>query len=130
MKLKDKVAVVTGGAMGNGLGISKVFLKEGAIVAILDFSDKLVDTIKTLQSEGYNVLGYNVDIRDVSKVNGAMKDINERLGHIDIVVNNAGVCRLETFLDMSDELRDFHFDINIKGTWNVSKAAIPYMNGG
>ncbi len=130
MKLKDKVAVITGGAMGNGLGISKVFLKEGAIVAILDFSDKLADTIKVLQGEGYNVFGYNVDIRDVSKVNGAIKDINERLGHIDIVVNNAGVCRLETFLDMSDELRDFHFDINIKGTWNVTKAAIPYMNGG
>ena len=49
------------------------------------------------------------------------------LGHIDILVNNAGVARLETFENMSDELRDFHFDINIKGTWNVTKAAVPYL---
>ena len=46
---------------------------------------------------------------------------------IDILVNNAGVCKLETFEDMDDELRDFHFDINIKGAWNVTKACLPYM---
>ena len=50
-----------------------------------------------------------------------------KYGKIDILVNNAGVCRLEKFMDMDDKLRDFHFDINIKGTWNVSKACVPYM---
>ena len=45
----------------------------------------------------------------------------------DIIVNNAGVCYLENFETMSDELRDTHFDINIKGTWNVTKAALPYL---
>lgn len=129
MKLKDKVAVVTGGAMGNGLGIAKVFLKEGATVAILDYSDKLGETINELGSLG-TVCGFRVDIRDVSKVNECMKTINDKYGHIDIVVNNAGVAKLETFMDMTDEVRDFHFDINIKGTWNVTKAAVPYMNGG
>lgn len=129
MKLKDKVAVVTGGAMGNGLGIAKVFLKEGAIVAILDYSDKLGETINELGSLG-TVCGFRVDIRDALKVNECMKAINEKYGHIDIVVNNAGVAKLETFMDMTDEVRDFHFDINIKGTWNVTKAAVPYMNGG
>ena len=129
MKLKDKVAVVTGGAMGNGLGIAKVFLREGATVAILDYSDRLGETINELGSLG-NVCGFHVDIRDVKKVNDCMKDINDKYGHIDIVVNNAGVAKLETFMDMTDEVRDFHFDINIKGTWNVTKAAVPYMNGG
>lgn len=129
MKLKDKVAVVTGGAMGNGLGIAKVFLKEGAIVAILDYSDKLGDTVNELGSLG-NVCGFNVDIRDMKKVSDCMKAINDKYGHIDVVVNNAGVARLETFMDMDDETRDFHFDINIKGTWNVTKAAVPYMKGG
>ncbi|MCI9110820.1 MAG: SDR family oxidoreductase UcpA [Bacilli bacterium] len=129
MKLKGKVAVITGGAMGNGLGIAKVFLKEGAIVAILDYSDKLGDTVNQLGSLG-TVCGFNVDIRDVQKVNECMKLINEKYGHIDVVVNNAGVAKLETFMDMSDEVRDFHFDINIKGTWNVTKAAVPYMNSG
>lgn len=129
MKLKDKVAVITGGAMGNGLGIAKVFLKEGASIAILDYSDKLGETINELGALG-NVCGFKVDIRDVKKVSECMRAINDKYGHIDIVVNNAGVAKLETFMDMSDEVRDFHFDINIKGTWNVTKAAVPYMNGG
>lgn len=130
MKLKDKVAVVTGGAMGNGLGIVKVFLKEGAKVAILDYAKELDKTINDLKDEGYQVSGYNVDIRNIEDVQNAIKQINDEYGYIDILVNNAGVCRLETFMKMDDELRDFHFDINIKGTWNVTKATIPYMNRG
>lgn len=130
MKLKDKVAIVTGGAMGNGLGIVKVFLKEGAKVAIFDNSDKLNDTVNSLANEGYQVRGFNVDIRDKEKIEAFTKNIYEKYGAIDIVVNNAGVARLEKFEDMSDEVRDFHFDINIKGTWNVTKAALPYMNSG
>ena len=62
MKLKEKVAVVTGGAMGNGLVIVKVFLNEGAKVAILDYSSKLQETLDQLASD--NVCGYQVDIRD------------------------------------------------------------------
>lgn len=128
MKLKDKVAVVTGGAMGNGLGIVKVFLEEGAYVAILDYSSKLQDTLDELDNE--HVCGYKVDIRDKEKVKNVMERINKRFGKIDIVVNNAGVCKLETFENMDDELRDFHFDINIKGTWNVTKEALSYMESG
>ena len=127
MKLKNKVAIITGGAMGNGLGIVKVFLKEGAKVAILDYSEKLDETLKTIDDK---VLAYKVDIRDVKSVNSAIKDIYEKLGNIDILVNNAGVCKLKPFMEMEDTLRDFHFDINIKGTWNVTKATLPYMNKG
>ena len=130
MKLKNKVAIVTGGAMGNGLGIVKVFLKEGAKVAILDYAKELDKTINDLKDEGYQVSGYNVDIRNIEDVQNAIKQINDEYGYIDILVNNAGVCRLESFMKMDDELRDFHFDINIKGTWNVTKATIPYMNRG
>lgn len=127
MKLQNKVAVITGGAMGNGLGIAKVFLKEGAKVAILDYDEKLTETVNSLNN---NVLGYKVDIRDINKVKEAIKDINSKWGNIDILVNNAGVCRLKPFMEMEDELRDFHFDINIKGTWNVTKATLPYMEKG
>ncbi len=128
MKLQNKVAVVTGGAMGNGLGITKVFLKEGAKVAILDYDDKITETINELNTQ--NVLGYKVDIRDVTKINEIIKDIYEKWGNIDILVNNAGVCKLKPFSEMEDELRDYHFDINIKGTWNVTKAVLPYMKQG
>ena len=126
-KLEGKVAVVTGGAMGNGLGIVNVFLKYGAKVAILDYSEKLTETVENLKNNGQEVLGYEVDIRDYQKVKEAVEDIKNKYGKIDILINNAGVCRLEKFMDMDDNLRDFHFDINIKGTWNVTKACLPYI---
>lgn len=131
-KIENKVAVITGGAMGNGLGIVKVFLKYGAKVIILDYAEKVNEVANELNGSGYQVLGYHVDIRDVEKVNLAINDAKSKFGNIDILVNNAGVCRLEKFENMDDELRDFHFDINIKGTWNVTKAVLPYMkeNGG
>ena len=129
MKLQNKVAVITGGAMGNGLGIAKVFLKEGAKIAILDYDEKIAETVNNLNKNN-NVLGYKLDIRDVNKVNEAIKEIHEKWGKIDILVNNAGVCKLKPFMEMEDELRDFHFDINIKGTWNVTKAILRYMEKG
>lgn len=129
MKLQNKIAIITGGAMGNGLGIAKVFLKEGAKVAILDYDDKLTETVNNL-NQNNNVLGYKIDIRDMQKVQEAIHDINNKWGNIDILVNNAGVCRLKSFMEMDDNLRDLHFDINIKGTWNVTKATIPYMKEG
>ena len=127
MKLNGKVAVVTGGAMGNGLGIVEVFLKYGAKVIILDYSNELENTIKKLKSSDNDVEGYLVDIRDNTKVTDVLNEVGKKYGQIDILINNAGVCKLDTFENMSDELRDFHFDINIKGTWNVTKAVLPYM---
>ena len=92
MNLEGKVAIVTGGAMGNGLGIVKAFLKEGVKVAILDYADELEETIKNL---GENVIGYKIDIRDKEVVNEAVEKVYDKLGNIDIIVNNAGVCRLK-----------------------------------
>ena len=125
MKLENKLAIVTGGAMGNGLGIVKTFLKYGARVIILDYSDELENTVLELNNP--KVDGYLVDIRDKYRVNTIIEDVVSKYGNIDIVVNNAGVCKLVRFEDMTDEERDFHFDINIKGTWNVTKACVPYM---
>lgn len=125
MKLENKICVVTGGAMGNGLGIVNVFLKYGAYVAILDYADNVDEIVKGLNNN--RVIGFKCDIRNKNEVNHAIEQIVKMAGHIDVLVNNAGVCRLEKFSDMDDELRDFHFDINIKGTWNVTKACLPYM---
>lgn len=128
-KLEGKVAIITGGAMGNGLGIAKVFLNYGANIAIFDYATSLDSTVKELKSAypNANIMGYNVDIRDKKLVNECVNAVNEEFSHIDILVNNAGVARLESFETMSDEIRDFHFDINIKGTWNVTQAVIPFM---
>lgn len=128
MKLKNKVCVVTGGAMGNGLGIVKVFLKYGAKVCIIDYDESVTDVVAKLNNKGYNVIGFHADIRDKEKVNEAIEKTKEIFGNIDVLVNNAGVAKIENFMDMSDEVRDFHFDINIKGTWNVTKSCLKYFN--
>lgn len=127
MKLNEKVAIVTGGAMGNGLGIAKVFLKHGAKVIILDKSDRVIEVAKDFQKEGMSAIGVHVDICNKPAVEEVIKQVAEKYGHIDILVNNAGVAKLVPFMEMSDEVRDFHFDVNIKGTWNVTKAVVPYM---
>lgn len=125
--LNNKIAIVTGGAMGNGLGIVKVFLKYGAKVIIFDYDKSTEDVANSLRTNENEIIGYQVDIRDKEKVNKYVNEVVNKYGHIDILVNNAGVCSLETFENMTDELRDYHFDINIKGTWNVTKACLPYM---
>ena len=127
VKLKDKVCIVTGGAMGNGLGIVKVFLKYGAKVVILDYAESLNDVVEGLKAEGHEVSGYRVDVRNKGAINTAIKSVVKQYENIDVLVNNAGVCKLVRFEDMDDEMRDFHFDINIKGSWNVTKACLPYM---
>jgi len=126
MKLKDKIAIVTGGAMGNGLGIVKIFLKHGAKVSIFDYSEKLQNTVDILKSEGYDVDGYSVDIRDSGQIKNAIDKIIAKYNKIDILVNNAGVAKLTPFLETPDEIRDFHFDINIKGTMVADTGEVAY----
>ncbi len=127
MNLNGKIAIVTGGAMGNGRGIAEVFLKLGATVIILDYSDKLGQTLGELSNISKNVIGYKVDITDKNLVKSVVDSIYQKYQKIDILINNAGVAKLVRFEDMTDEVRDFHIDINIKGTWNVTKAVYPYM---
>ena len=128
MKLDGKVAIITGGAMGNGLGIVKVFLKYGADVVIIDYSDKLQQTLQELKSP--KVLGYKADIRDKNMLTAVVNDVIAKKGKIDILVNNAGIAKLQPFTEMTDEVRDNHFDINIKGTWNVTQECLKYMESG
>ena len=73
MKLDGKVAIITGGAMGNGLGIVKVFLKYGADVVIIDYSDKLQATLQELKNP--KVMGYKGDIRDKNMLTAIVNDV-------------------------------------------------------
>lgn len=124
MKLEGKVAVITGGYLGAGRGIVDTFLKYGAKVIVLDYNENVTNLNKE------NILAYNVDIRDIKKVNDALEDAMKKYQKVDILVNNAGVCKLTPFRETTDEIRDYHFDINIKGTWNVTKACLNYMSAG
>ena len=113
--------------MGNGKGIAKVLLKHGAIVLLADISEKVFDTAKDIQSKGYKAIGYKVDVTRPDEVKKIVDDALSKFGKIDILVNNAGVMRLVNFLEMSDEIRDFHFNVNINGVWNCTKAILPNM---
>ena len=124
MKLEGKVAVITGGYLGAGRGIVDTFLKYGAKVIVLDYNENVTN----LNNE--NILAYNVDIRDIKMVSEALEDAMKKYQKVDILVNNAGVCKLTPFRETTDEVRDYHFDINIKGTWNVTKACLNYMSAG
>ena len=129
MKLDGKVAVITGGAMGNGLGIVKVFLKYGADVVIIDYSDKLQQTLQELQNP--KVMGYNADIRDKNMLTAIVNDIIAKKGKIDILVNNAGVqYPQKSLLDISEQQFDITMKTNLYAVFYLTKAALPYLKEG
>lgn len=121
MKLEGKVALVTGGFKGIGRGITDTFIKYGAKVVVLDYDDEVL----TMKSD--NILPFIVDIRDKEEVEEALSKAVIEFGKIDILVNNAGVCLLSPFEEMSDEIRNKHFGININGVWNTTKACLKYI---
>ena len=126
-KLEGKVAVVTGAAMGNGEGIARVLAKHGAHVVLWDISETVSETADSINSTDGKATAAKVDVTDFKACQDAADKTIAEQGKIDILCNNAGVIRLANFLDMSDEDRDFHFDINIKGVWHSTKAVLPNM---
>ena len=127
MTVKNRVAIVTGGAMGNGKGIAEVLASQGARVAIFDKSDVLNETVAELTGKSYDVCGFRTDITDRANVDDSVAKVAGKYGGIDILVNNAGVMKNLPFLETDMSNLDFHIDINIKGPWNVSQSVIPHM---
>jgi NAD(P)-dependent dehydrogenase (short-subunit alcohol dehydrogenase family) len=125
--LKDKVAIITGAAKGNGAGIAEVMAREGALVCLWDIVDEVGETAKEISESGQKAAAFNVDVIDFGQVNRATKAVIKRFGRVDILVNNAGIYPLVPFLEVSDELRDKCWDVNLKGTWNCTKAVLPFM---
>ena len=77
MKLQDKICVITGGAMGNGLGIVKVFLKYGAKVIIIDYAKETLDVVNKLKNANNEVTGYICDIRSKEQVQNIIDEIGQ-----------------------------------------------------
>ncbi len=122
--LSGKVAFITGAAMGNGEGIARVMAEKGATVILVDISDKVHETAKSI---GEAAIACQVDITDYEAVKKAADGFIERFGHVDILVNNAGIARFIDVRNMDDELRDRHYKVNVVGVWNCTKALINHM---
>ena len=127
-KLDGKVALITGAAAGLGAGIAEVYAKYGAKLCMFDISEDVEKTAAKIR-ETYHaeIITYVGDVSKREDLDNAAKATVEAFGRVDIACANAGVCRLAPFEEMSDEMRDFHIDVNIKGAWNTCKAVVPYM---
>ena len=132
-KLDKKVALITGAAVGLGEGIATTYAKYGAKLCMVDLSKDVEKTAEKLRKE-YNaeIITFVGSVSDKEQMKAAVAKTVEKFGEINVVCCNAGVCKLAPFEEMTDEIRDFHIDVNIKGVWNTCQAAIPYMlkNGG
>lgn len=127
-KLEGKVAVITGAAVGLGKGIATVYAKYGAKLCMIDLLPEVEETAKELK-EKYNaeIVTYIGDVSKKDNMEEAVNKAVEKFGEVNVACCNAGVCRLAPFEEMTDEMRDFHIDVNIKGVWNTCKAVIPHM---
>jgi 3-oxoacyl-[acyl-carrier protein] reductase len=123
MRLEGKVALITGGGRGIGREIALLFAKEGAHIVIWDVN--LADAQKTCQdieALGRKTLVEQVDVTDYAKVEEALNKILDKFGKIDILVNNAGITKDNLLLRMSQPEWDAVINVNLKGTFNCTKA--------
>lgn len=126
-KLTGRVALITGASKGIGEGIAKAFAKHGAKLILAARSQTTEALAEELRKNGTEVLVLSMDVTKKESIQKGVKKAIAQFGKIDVLVNNAGVCVLGEFLQQTDEERDLHFDVNIKGVWNVTKEVLPYM---
>jgi 3-oxoacyl-[acyl-carrier protein] reductase len=128
VRLKNKVAIITGAAQGIGLATARKFLDEGAIVAVADVNDETVrDAVGQLKLNGEVVEGFAVDVTRREQIGAMVEQVKERYGRIDVLVNNAGITLDARLQKMTDEQFDRVIDVNLKGVYNCAKAVVDTM---
>lgn len=130
MKLKNKVAVITGGSRGIGLATAKAFLKEGAAVVIAASSpenaEKAVNGLKAEFPEAV-IGGISPNLTSAQSVKEAMAQVKAQFGPVDILVNNAGVSESTPITGYTEELYDKVMDLNVKGVVNAIGSVVDDM---
>ena len=130
MRLKDKVAIITGGSRGIGYATADKFLKEGAKVVLTASTqasaDKAVAKLKEKYQEA-TVAGISPNLSDLESVRDAFKEAIGKYGCVDILVNNAGVSESTSFMDYTEDIFDKVMDLNVKGVFNATRIAAEYM---
>ena len=130
MRLKNKVAIITGGSRGIGFATAQRFLEEGATVIIAASSpanaEKAAEKLRVLHPNG-RILGISPDLSSLESVRQAFQDVVQRFGSLDILVNNAGLSESTPFDRYTEETFDRVMDLNVKGVFNASRAASEQM---
>ena len=130
MRLKDKVAIITGGSRGIGYATADAFLREGARVIIAASSkasaDKAVASLKEKHPNAI-VAGISPDLSKLEDVRSIFKTVTSVYGCVDILVNNAGVSESTPFTEYTEEDFDRVMDLNVKGVFNATRAAVECM---
>lgn len=130
MRLKDKVAIITGGSRGIGFATADAFLREGATVILTASSPATAEKAVTQLREKHPtavVEGISPNLADLQSVRQAFGAVAERYGRVDILVNNAGVSESTPFLNYTEETFDKVMDLNVKGVFNATRAVIDGM---
>jgi 3-oxoacyl-[acyl-carrier protein] reductase len=127
MRLKDKIAIVTGGSQGIGKAISELFAKEGATVIIMDLLPKGQEVANSIGTSGGKAEFHTVSVTDKSSVEKLFEQVNSKYGKIDILINNAGITRDRTLEKMTEDEFDAVIEVNLKGVFICTQAVAPYM---
>jgi len=127
-KLKNKVAVVTGGNSGIGFATAKLFASEGAKVAITGRNEATIAT--SVAQIGSNAIGFVADVANIKSIAPVYEKVNNTFGKIDILIVNAGIVYLAPIADVTEEMFDQVSDINYKGVFFTVQKALPYLNDG
>lgn len=126
-RLKNKVAIVTGGARGIGKATAELFCREGASVIIWDLLEEGEETAATIRSQGFTCEFQKISTTDVEGIEKAVAGIIQKYEKIDILVNNAGITRDKTLLKMEQNEWQQVIDVNLTGVFNCTKAVVPFM---
>ncbi|SDK99001.1 D-sorbitol dehydrogenase (acceptor) [Franzmannia pantelleriensis] len=131
MKLKDKVAVITGGARGIGLAIAQGYLAQGAKLVIADIDQAAIDAaLTTLEGDGQSgsrLMGVRLDVCDHQAIEAMVAEVSERFGGIDILVNNAALFDMQPVLEVTEASYDKQFNVNVKGLFFTLQAVAKSM---
>jgi NAD(P)-dependent dehydrogenase (short-subunit alcohol dehydrogenase family) len=125
---EPRVAVVTGGASGIGLGISQRLASDGAAVAIFDLDGDAAETAANgIEAGGGRAIGLRVDVTDRQRIEESVVDVVDRLGAPVILVNNAGRESFVPFLDITLEHWNERINVNLTGTFHCCQVVLPHM---